>query len=62
MTKWLTDISLVVATLLTIALLLREDLKRNEKIFLAVVGVAYFICLFLLCKQIYDLSQFPAMQ
>lgn len=44
--------------------MLRDNFRmtRNEKIYAVVVGVAYFVCLGLLCKQIYDLSQFPAME
>lgn len=64
MSTWFVDIGLIVATILAISFMIREDcaLTRNEKIYAVVVGVAYFVLLGLLCKQIYDLSQFPAME
>lgn len=64
MSTWIVDIGLIVATVLAVGFMLREDcaLTRKEKIYAIVVGVAYFVLLGLLCKSIYDLSQFPAME
>lgn len=62
--NWFVDIGLIVATVMLISLMLRDSLHltRNEKIYAIVVGVAYFVLLGLLCKEIYGLSQFPAME
>lgn len=61
--NWVIDIGLVVATILVMRLLLMDKLpaKRWEKIFAVVVGIVYFVLLGLLCRQIYELSQFPPM-
>lgn len=61
--NWVIDIGLVIATILVMRLLLMDKLpaKRWEKIFAVVVGVVYFVLLGLLCRQIYELSQFPPM-
>lgn len=63
MSWWVVDIGLIVSTVLFISLMLRENfhLTRNEKIYAVAVGVAYFVFLGLLCRQIFELSQFPPM-